>query len=416
MLVSTKSRQRTTANQFAVRLAIFYGASFLIVGAYIPYFPVWLDGRGLDKAQIAIILATPLLARIVFTPAITFLSDRFNNVRGVLIMLSWGTLASLIALSQMHGFWPLFLLSLIFSLAWTTIMPLTETMAMTGVQQAGLDYGRMRLWGSATFIAMSFLGGYAIDGFGSPAAMVLLLGAAIMLSTAALWLPHPPLQTHPHLPAAKPSPPSPPSPHSAVHWKDVAALSTSPLFLLFLMTASLVQATHAVYYGFGTLHWQSIGISTGTIGALWATGVLAEIILFAFSGAAVVRFGITGLLVIGAVAAIVRWASTALDPALWVLFPLQTLHALTFGATHLGAIHFVSKAVPQQYAATAQGIYASFSMGIVMGIMTMLSGPLYTSLNGYAYMVMAITGALASFGAWLLWKFWDGQPVITPTS
>ena len=55
---------------------------------------------------------------------------------------------------------------LMFAVAWTTIMPLTETVAMSGVKAAGLDYGRMRLWGSLSFIAASFCGGWVVERLG----------------------------------------------------------------------------------------------------------------------------------------------------------------------------------------------------------------------------------------------------------
>jgi PPP family 3-phenylpropionic acid transporter len=45
-----------------------------------------------------------------------------------------------------------------------------------------------------------------------------------------------------------------------------------------------MHGSHAFYYAFGTLHWQAQGLGAGLIGALWATGVVAEIALF--SGAA----------------------------------------------------------------------------------------------------------------------------------
>ena len=41
------------------------------------------------------------------------------------------------------------------------MMPLTETIAVAGVKADGLDYGRMRLWGSLAFIGVGFLGGGA---------------------------------------------------------------------------------------------------------------------------------------------------------------------------------------------------------------------------------------------------------------
>ncbi len=431
-MTTTPPSSATFLTRFTVRLALFYGAVFLIVGSYIPYFPVWLDWRGLGKSEIAMILATPLLVRIFFTPAITFLADRLGDRRRILIMLAWSTLLTLLLLSQMRGFWSIFLLSVLFSLSWTTIMPLTESVAMAGVKHAGLDYGRMRLWGSLTFIAMSFAGGYVIDGFAAPSAMALFLAAAIVQVIAAHLLPAG-AREHGQRPSQPPSPengvagtangsrlitsPGESTPHGRpgltrqISLKSAGALMTNRLFILFLLTASLIQGTHAIYYTFGTLHWQSLGIPTGTIGALWATGVFAEIILFAASGAAVARFGITGLVLLGGLAAALRWLLTAQDPALWLLFPLQALHAASFGATHLGAVHFITAAVPDDYAATAQGIYASFSMGIIMGAITITAGPLYAELGAQAYLVMGLLGGLGALGAWLLHTSWDGRPL-----
>ena len=46
------------------------------------------------------------------------------------------------------------------------------------------------------------------------------------------------------------------------------------------LLAGLLNSSHAVLYGFGTLHWRSLGISNGLIGLLWTVGVLAEIVIF----------------------------------------------------------------------------------------------------------------------------------------
>ena len=58
-----------------------------------------------------------------------------------------------------------------------------------------------------------------------------------------------------------------------------------PAFLLFLGAAAAIQSSHAVYYAFGTLHWRGLGHSEAVIGWLWAEGVIAEILLFAFGSA-----------------------------------------------------------------------------------------------------------------------------------
>ena len=50
-------------------------------------------------------------------------------------------------------------------------------------------------------------------------------------------------------------------------------------FWVFVISAALLQASHQLYYGFGTLYWRGLGFSDTVIGGLWAEGVVAEILL-----------------------------------------------------------------------------------------------------------------------------------------
>ncbi len=134
--------------------------------------------------EIAIITATPLFVRLLVTPAVAFAADRAGDHRRFLIGLSWAGLAALVVLTQSRGFGAIFLCTVAFSLAWTTIMPLTETVAMSGVKAAGLDYGRMRLWGSLSFIAASLVGGWVVERLGAGSAIWLVV-AGVVLTTAA---------------------------------------------------------------------------------------------------------------------------------------------------------------------------------------------------------------------------------------
>src|SRR2546421_4577620 len=110
-------------------------------------------------------------------------------------------------------------------------------------------------------------------------------------------------------------------------------------FIPVAVAASLVQASHAVYYGFSTLAWTASGLSGLAVGSLWALGVVAEIVLFAVSGR--LRLRPASLLGIGAAGAAVRWSLMASDPPLALVPLLQCLHGLSFGATFLGAVQFV---------------------------------------------------------------------------
>ena len=277
-------------------------------------------------------------------------------------------------------------------------MPVTEAIAMDGVRRSGHDYGRMRLWGSLTFIAASFAGGVALQSWGAPAALWLMIAAAGSIVVAAYLLPRPVGKGRLREATEMPR----------IRVKDAVSLVRAPLFLLFLAATGLAQASHAVYYAFGTIHWQSLNISPGVIGLLWAVGVIAEILLFMFSGRVVAALGTVNLIILAALAGIIRWSITAFSPPLWVLFPVQVLHALTFGAAHLGAVHFISQAIPEKTSATAQGLYAACSAGIAMGAAILASGALYEALGGYAYLAMAALSLVSLAGSVVLARLWQG--------
>jgi PPP family 3-phenylpropionic acid transporter len=163
-----------------------------------------------------------------------------------------------------------------------------------------------------------------------------------------------------------------------------------------------------MFYTFGALHWRSQGISTAMVGTLWAIGVLAEVALFAYSGAVVKRAGASALLVAGAAGAVLRWGAMGFDPPLFLLAPLQLLHALSYSATHLGAIHFISRAVPEGAAGTAQALYATMAAGVVMGCATLASGAFYSSYGGGAYFAMCALASVGLAGALTVHRRWGG--------
>ena len=388
---------------FAARLSLFYGAVFLLIGFHLPYFPVWLDWRGLSPGEIGVVLSAPLVVRVFATPVISFVADRIGDRRFVIVLLSWGTVFGYFLFTVSHGFWAVLGVATLTAVAWTSIMPVTEAVAMDGVRREGHDYGRMRLWGSLTFIAASFGGGLALQLWGAPSALWLMIASAVCILATAYVLPRP--QGKGRLRDATELP--------QLQIRKALAVARAPLFLLFLIVTGLVQSTHAVYYAFGTINWQAQGISATVIGALWTTGVVAEILLFMVSGRAVRTFSAVNLIALAAAASILRWTITAFSPPLWLLFIVQVLHGLTFGAAHLGAVHFITDATPAEAAGTAQGVYASFAIGIAMGTALLASGPLYAALGPQAYLVMALVGVIALAAALLLARLWHGEKLVS---
>jgi MFS transporter, PPP family, 3-phenylpropionic acid transporter len=172
-------------------------------------------------------------------------------------------------------------------------------------------------------------------------------------------------------------------------------------FVAVLLAASLIQASHAVYYAFSTITWSAAGLGGGTIAALWALGVVSEIVLFALSARLPHWLSPNWLLAIGGAGGALRWALMSLDPPAMALPLLQLLHALSFGTTHLGALIFLTRAVPPALGARAQGTL-SVALGIAMAASMSLSGWLYAAYGTAAYAamaLMALAGGACALGA-----------------
>jgi MFS transporter, PPP family, 3-phenylpropionic acid transporter len=159
-------------------------------------------------------------------------------------------------------------------------------------------------------------------------------------------------------------------------------------FLWMMAAAACAQASHSVYYGFSTLHWRSVGHSDTLIGLLWAEGVVAEIVLFAAAAPLMRRLGPEKMLALASLAGVIRWTVLAWTDWLPVLVVVQALHAFSFGAAHLGAMHFIGRSLPPALSATAQSLYSVAAIGIAVGAATAVSGALYETWGSGAYLAM----------------------------
>jgi PPP family 3-phenylpropionic acid transporter len=179
---------------------------------------------------------------------------------------------------------------------------------------------------------------------------------------------------------------------AVVSAKRGGGLWRSGLFVTVVAGASFIQASHAVMYGFATLQWSAAGLNGTTIGMLWAIGVVAEILLFAVSGRLVARFGAIAMIAAGGLGAVVRWTAMAFDPPAVLLPILQCLHALSFGATHVGAMQVLSRLADRGGGATAQGDFAALQ-GVTFAAAMGASGILVERFGSQAYSAMALVAA-----------------------
>lgn len=345
-----------------------------MLGVYLPFWPVWLESRGLSPELIGLALGLGGWARPLVNPWIGSIADRTGRGRSIAMVLAVGVLLAYLAFSTAYGTGPLLALSLVLGIAFAPIVPLVDASAVRAAGAGAIDYGRVRRWGSIAFIAGSVGVGWQLEHASESAILYVLIGAAVALVVATSLVP-PPMSRD--------------SGSRIAPRGSVRALLKRRDFRLFLATCAALHGSHAVLYAYGTPHWRAAGIDDSTIGLLWAEGVVAEIALFSLAPGLAKRFSPAALMVVAGIAGLVRWPVLAISTAIPWLIGVQALHGLTFGATHLGAMSFIRERVDDRSTTGATSLYSGIATGLAFGIGLPLAGVLYDSMSGAAYFAMA---------------------------
>jgi len=374
----------TLKNPVAIRLSLFYASVFTMIGLHIAFWPVWLKSKGLDASQIGLVLAFSLGIKVIVNPLLAHLADRSGERKRLIIVLSVGALISFSGFFWADGLTAILAVSVSLFVFWSPIMPVHESLTIFTTHKLNLNYGAIRLWGSISFIAAVVVGGMILTGKPEIWIFTLILAAIVMTSISAFLLPdyHTPKAEAGNLPLKQ--------------------VLSDKNFILFLIAAALLQASHSVYYAFATLQWRGLGFSESLIGALWAEGVIAEIILFAASGFFIKKFGAARLMAMAGLAGTIRWSIAAVTDDLAIIVFLQLLHAFTFGAAHLGAMHFIQNRIDPKLSATTQSIYSAAAMGLGVGSGVYLAGILYHGYGTAAYFAMTVFSVLGGLLAFTL--------------
>ncbi len=358
----------------ATRLSLLQAANFAGIGLYLPFFPVWLSHQGLSDRQIGLALALGMVVRMLASQPLAALGDRKPGAVRTLILLQIASAAAygvLMLLSSPHA---IIAGSVAVALLSAGIIPLGDFLVSAQVRRdPRLDYARIRVWGSVSFLVVSLAGGWLIAAAGPAAVAPGLIACCLVAAVAARMAPD--AHGHEHVLAAQAGGGDDPDRRT--------------LLWLLIIASALVNASHAALYGFGTLYWRQIGIGEPMIGGFWAFAVLVEIAMFWLVGpliAARLRNACFALAAAG-VAAALRFLIMPLisDPA--AILALQASHALSFGAQHIAVIAAASALAPPGRRALIQG-RVSAANACLMGAATLAAGFIYESFGAWAFTAM----------------------------
>jgi len=355
-------------------LSLFLIAIYFVYGAYVPFWSLWLESKGISAEQIGLLIGLGLGIRFAGNLLIMGRANRASLLIPTCRYLAVLSLLCYLGFYWVDSFWALLALMLLANFIYPTLLPLSEALAARMMLQVKLDYGKVRLWGSAAFIVGSTLVGALVQHYGASWVLhAMILG--LLLLTGLSWLP------------MAPAPQDAPSSGNKIGFRS---LLTDRSFLIFLLVVSLLQGSHAAYYGFSALYWKAHGYAENVIGYLWALGVMAEIGMFALSRRLLKGFSYQQLFFIGGLGCVLRWILLANTTELAWLLVAQLLHAVTFCVSHLGAIRYMTQQLPAEQVIPAQTLYAAFPAGVVMALLTAVAGFGYQQVQGQVFWLMAM--------------------------
>lgn len=363
-------------------LALSYFTYFFSYGIFLPFWSVWLQGEGIPPETIGILLGAGLVSRFLGSLIIAPSVKNPSHLVTALRILALLTLAFAIGFWFGSGWAWLMIVIAGFNLFFGPLVPLTDALAATWQKQISMDYGKVRLWGSLAFVIGSALTGKLVYVWGHNAILYSLTVAVAAMLLGVLLRPNvmPKGEIRSNvLPATK--------------WKIL--LSEGPVWR-FLLCVTLLQGAHAGYYSFSAIYWKEAGYSAATIGYLWSLGVVAEILVFAFSNVLFRRWTARGLLLLSAISGIIRWSLMASTTELHWLLLIQILHCGSFTVCHLAAMRFIA-ARRGADVIRLQSVYSGLAMGGGIAVMTVISGFLFEHIQGGVFWVMALVAVPALF-------------------
>ncbi|OHC62245.1 MAG: MFS transporter [Rhodocyclales bacterium GWA2_65_20] len=366
------------------RLAAWYFWYFAFIGAFLPYFALYLQSIGFSAGRIAVLMSLGQFMRLLAPLLWSWLADSGGRRVRIVVASTAASLASFSVVFLTQDFVGLLIGLAILHFFWSASLPLVEALTLGHLAANPERYGRIRLWGSVGFIVTVLGVGLVLDS--APISSQLWVSWALLLGTflSALTL---------------------------AETKGHAGLVAGPIMavlrqrkVVFLLTAGLfMSAAHGALYVFYSIHLVAQGYGKTMVGLLWTLGVVAEIVVFLLmpriSAMASMRNILLGCFALAALRfLLIGWTVEFVG----LLVFAQLLHGASFGAHHAATMAALNRWFVAGQQARAQALYGSVAYGAGGLGGALLAGAMWERLG--PEITFSAASLLALVGLILVWR------------
>jgi PPP family 3-phenylpropionic acid transporter len=375
---------RTSRRSFKIVIGSQYFMYFGVLGIFLPFFNLYCYHLGFSGLRIGILSAVRSVALIVFPLIWGALADRLDARRPIYILCNFcSTIIWLLYLFTVD-FWPMLAITIFYGMFYSPIISFLEAFTMDLLGRQKKSYGRIRVWGSISFIAVVLALGRIIDLYSVKIIVVLILAGSLILSIISTRIPG----------------------FQNVKKKRLSGGAKSLLqrrVLVFLFCAFLMLVSHSAYYGFFSIHLENLGYGSTFIGLAWALASTAEILVMIRSDRIFSRFSIESILIFSFLTAALRWLILFLAHSAAVILFSQILHAVTYGTFHISSILYIDRLAPDKAKTLGQAVNNATSYGLGLMVGFFFNGYLYEKCGSFTLFI--ISCQIALFGGLFFWGF-----------
>jgi MFS transporter, PPP family, 3-phenylpropionic acid transporter len=353
-----------------------YFIYFGVLGIFLPYFNLYCYHLGFNGLQIGVLSALRSAALVLFPLIWGSLADRFDIRKPIYILCTFLSASVWVLYLFYVDFWPMLMITALYGIFYAPIISFLEAVTIDGLGTEKKSYGRIRAWGSISFIFMVLVLGKIIDLYAVDIILILILAGSLMLAVISI-----------RVPAIK------------IRRKDLRAQSADKLLtkrsVVFLFCGFLMLASHGAYYGFFSIHLENLGYDNTFIGIAWAVASTSEILVMIKSDKIFGRFTLENVLFFSFLTAAVRWIILFLAGSAAVILLSQILHAVTYGTFHMASILYIDRLAPEQAKTMGQAVNNAMSYGLGSMVGFFINGYVYEITGSYTLFLLSSLIALA---------------------
>ena len=360
-----------------------YWVYFIAYGAmacFFPFFPHFMESRGLDYVQIGYCFSLTSIVSIIAQPLWGYISDKWYGKRKIIFALL--ILCGLSAFSFLFSFsFAAIAFSVILLIFFQgAAFPLADSYVYSiSSDFPAVQYGRVRLFGSAGFGITAFVLGILLSYLNDSLMFIAYFG---FMAVAAYFFLGAKFSEKPH--------------GAAPHFREIGEILKNKKFLIFVLTVCVSSIATVSSGNYIAILVEKTGGNTASLGFLWLLVAFSELPLFYYGTFLLNKFGESRLYIAAMVLYAVRFFASSLCTNFIPVVIIQLLQAFTFPLFMLATTSKANRLLPDHMKATGMTLMTSLGYGLGGLIGNISGGYIIKHLDVfYLYKIYALICLLA---------------------